>query len=240
MELQRAWMLHSRPYKEQSVIAEFLVENHGRIAMVVRGVRKARSTHAPLLQPFNCLLVSWKGRGELKTLVNLESSANIRLTGNSLYCGFYINELLMRAMVQGQELEGVTELYETVITFLAEKDIPLEPLLRQFELDLLELSGYLPALDVEAVSGLSLKPTSVYRLQHEAGLFPVEVPVAESLKSVCFPAEQLLALSVRDFSQPDFYAGFKRFTRLALKPLLGDRPLQSRLLFQSSQKSVSD
>ena len=239
MELQRAWMLHSRPYKEQSVIAEFLVENHGRVATVVRGVRKARSTHAALLQPFNSLWVNWKGRGELKTLVTIESNTNTRLLGNALYCGFYINELLLRAMVQGQELEGVTELYQATIACLAQNGTALEPVLRRFELDLLELSGYLPALDVDADKGLPLEAGKLYRLQHEAGFFPVEPSMTDSAKSLCFPAEQILALAVRDFSQPEYYAGFKRFTRLALKPLLGDRPLQSRLLFQSSQTSAT-
>ncbi|OED41105.1 DNA repair protein RecO [Endozoicomonas sp. (ex Bugula neritina AB1)] len=237
MELQRAWMLHSRPYKEQSVIAEFLVENHGRVAMVVRGVRKARSSHAALLQPFNSLLISWKGRSELKTLVNLEPLTNTRLLGNALYCGFYINELLLRAMIQGQELEGVTELYEDVVARLATAHTPLEPLLRSFELALLDLAGYLPELDVDAATGLPLSPDAVYRFQQETGLLPIVPPVSEDLRASCFPAELLLALSSRDFSRSEFYAGFKRFTRMALKPLLGHYPLQSRLLFQTRRKT---
>lgn len=237
MELQRAWMLHSRPYKEQSVIAEFLVENHGRVAMVVRGVRKARSAHAALLQPFNALLVSWKGRSELKTLVSLEADTNTRLTGNALYCGFYINELMLRAMVQGQELEGSTGLYASVVARLATPGIALEPVLRQFELQLLMLTGYLPALDIDAVTGQPLVPGQIYCFQQEMGLVSMNGPMVSSHPNSCFPAELLLALAAGDFSRTEFFADFKRFTRLALKPLLGDRPLRSRELFPVKSRS---
>ena len=46
-----------------------------------------------------------------------------------------------------------------------------------------------------------------------------------------------MALAERNFNQPDWYTEFKRFTRQALKPLIGDRPLQSRALFQRIQRT---
>lgn len=232
MELNKAWLLHSRPYKERAVIAEFLVENHGRVAMVVRGVRQARSANAALLQPFNRVLVSWRGRGELKTLVQLEADANTRLSGNALYCGFYINELLLRAMVQGQNLEGICQLYESIIVRLAD-GFPVEPLLRTFELELLELSGYAPDLSQDQ-AGIPLKTDSVYQFVPETGIRQITEPVPDKLRSVAFPAGVLQGLQQRDFTRPEYYSGYKRFTRLALRPLIGDRPLQSRILFQRS------
>ena len=233
--LTKAWLLHSRPYKERSVIAEFLVEDHGRIAMVVRGVRQARSANAALLQPFNRVLISWRGRGELKTLVQLEADTNIRLSGNALYCGFYVNELLLRAMVQGQNLEGVGTLYELVINRLA-ANYPVEPLLRTFELELLELAGYAPELNRD-MTGVQVKSEGMYQLIPETGIRPVSGTVPENIRALVFSGEQLQALVHRDFSKPELYSGFKRFTRLALRPLIGDRPLQSRSLFQSSGQS---
>ncbi len=245
MELQRAWMLHSRPYKEQSVIAEFLVENHGRIAMVVKGVRRARSSQAALLQPFNTLLLSWKGRSDLKTLVSLEPFINIRLSGNALYCGFYINELLLRAMIPGQDMEGVADLYQNVIKQLSINNpsanhLPLEPVLRQFELSLLELAGYLPELSVDASSGHSLHPQALYRFQQDDGFYPVPESASEMVRKESFFGALLLALSQSDYSRTDYYPGFKRFTRLALRPILGNRPLQSRLLFKNNSNSARE
>ena len=241
VDLNRAWLLHSRPYKERSVIAEFLVEDHGRIAMVVRGVRQARSANSALLQPFNEVLVSWKGRGELKTLVQIEPSANTRLCGQSLYCGFYINELLMRSLIQGQHLEGVTNLYSAVIQQLT-KDLPVEPLLRKFELELLELTGYCPDLQTATDTGQPVEPDKVYKYIPGQGFLTiasVENQPHQSRSSL-FSGGVLQALAERNFKSPEYYSGFKRFSRLALLPLIGERPLQSRTLFQkSSQKAVA-
>ena len=239
MELQRAWMLHSRPYKEQSVIAEFFVENHGRIAMVVRGVRKARSAHAALLQPFNSVLLSWQGRSELKNLRSIEPLTRVRLAGNALYCGFYINELLLRAMIPGQDIEGISELYPSTIHQLAVLEGVPDPVLRRFELTLLQLTGYLPDLTVDTFTGKPVLSDQCYGFQQEQGVFlikddiPVEVPPIAR-----FSGELLLALSRQDFNRPDYFSDYKRFVRQALQPIVGDRPLESRRLFQTSQKPV--
>ena len=229
-EFHKAWLLHRRSYKERSVIAEFLVEGHGRVAMVVRGVRQSKSRLASLLQPFHQVLVRWKGRSELKTLVDLELDRFTFLTGERLYCGFYANELLMRSMIPGQPVDGVTDLYREILAHL-NQNVPLEPLLRSFELDLLELCGYAPPLDWDVVSGGPLKEGMVYRFEPEHGLVPTNGQVSYHERPFCYTAELLQALSARDFTNADFYAGFKRFTRQAMKPLIGDRPMQSRMLF---------
>lgn len=227
-ELSAAWLLHSRPYKERSVIAEFLVEGHGRVAMVVRGVRQAKSRTAPLLQPFTQVLLSWRGRGELKTLDSIELSRSVRLAGQSLYCGFYVNELVLRATVPGQTLDGLTDLYGLVIAKLQE-DIPVAPVLRLFELELLGLTGYLPSLSIEQATSEAVTEHNYYRFLPEHGLVRLtpEMPV----KADCFSGTALLALASRDFSQSGCYSEFKRFTRIAMMPLIGTKPLRSRELF---------
>ena len=237
-DLSAAWMLHSRPYKERSVIAEFLVEGHGRVAMVVRGVRQARSRHAPLLQPFTKVYTSWRGRGELKTLLVLEPCATVRLTGKALYCGLYINELVLRAVLPGQWLEGLNELYEPILEKLAD-NLPVEPVLRLFEMELLELTGYLPSLTHEAASGAVIEPGGFYRLIHEQGLVPVN-EVSADHRRFLYRGELLLALANRDFSNTRFYPGFKQFTRQALTPLIGDKPMRSRALFSKMTTAVND
>nr|WP_306671049.1 DNA repair protein RecO [Endozoicomonas sp. SESOKO1] len=232
-------MLHRRSYKERSVIAEFLVEGHGRMAMVVRGVRQSKSRLASLLQPFHQVLVRWKGRGELKTLVDLELDRFTFLTGERLYCGFYANELLMRSMIPGQPVDGVTDLYRDTLAHL-NQNAPLEPLLRSFELDLLELCGYAPPLDWDALSGDPLKDGMVYRFEPGHGLVPTNGRIGHHDRPFCYPAALLKALSARDFGNADFYPGFKRFTRQAMNPLIGDRPLQSRMLFTNRKRNLSD
>ena len=229
-EFHKAWLLHRRPYKERSVLADFLVEDVGRVSAVVRGVRQSRSGSASVLQPFHCLLVRWRGRGELKTLVDLELQQLTMLTGKRLYCGFYINELLMRAMIPGQPVDGVTNLYCAALNHL-KCDTPIEPLLRSFELDLLEICGYAPPLHSDANSGQPLQAGAMYRYIPEHGLVAAPAHISRAEQAHCYSGELLQALSARDFSNKAYYPQFKRLSRQAMQPLIGDRPLKSRMLF---------
>ena len=227
-ELSAAWLLHSRPYKERSVIAEFLVEDYGRMAMVVRGVRQAKSRTAPLLQPFTRVLLNWRGRSELKSLTSIEHSRSLRLSGQHLYCGFYVNELIMRAVLPGQPMDGLLELYEAIIEKLHGSE-SVEPVLRWFELELLELTGYLPDLSSDVITGQAIDTGAFYRLLPEQGL--VKLTADMPVKADCFAGSALQAMVARDFSGSDWLPSCKRFTRLALQPLIGEKPLQSRELF---------
>ena len=235
--LSAAWLLHSRPYKERSVIAEYLVKDYGRMAMVVQGVRKNRSKSAHLIQPFTCSLVSWRGRGELKSQTGIESSRSVHLSGKALYCGFYLNELLLRAVLPGQQLDGLFELYELILGKLSETS-QLEPVLRLFELELLEITGYLPDLAYCARDGSQILPDKTYRFSPNHGLLPV---TGNAIEAGCYSGALLQALANRDFSQPEYFQGYKQFTRQALQPLVGNKPFKSRELFRtrSKEKSVS-
>ncbi|KEQ17963.1 hypothetical protein GZ78_10125 [Endozoicomonas numazuensis] len=229
-------MLHSRPYKERSVIAEFLVKDHGRIAMVIRGVRQAKS-RSSAVQPFTRVYVSWRGRSELKTLNSFETAAAIHLKGKSLYCGFYLNELLMRSVLPGQHIEGLYDLYSVVLEQLS-SDAPVQPLLRVFELELLEMTGYAPSFTSDAVSGARIQSDRLYEFKAGMGFLPVMTP-RERDRSRYFSGDLLLSLAERRFDNVQYFPGFKRLTRLAMAPLLGEKPLKSRELFRTREKSVS-
>ncbi len=101
VNLQPAYLLHRRPFRDSSQLVELFTAEHGRLSLVARGVhRKARggSTGA-MLQPFVPLLVSFSGRGELKTLTHTEVAGRPqRLSGATLFSGFYLNELLVRLL----------------------------------------------------------------------------------------------------------------------------------------------
>ena len=232
-DFHQAWLLHRRPYKERSVIARFLVEDHGIVAVVAQGVRQSRSRLAPSLQPFHRLLVRWRGRGELKTLTDLELDRHVFLTGERLYCGFYINELLLRAILPGQLVEGVAPLYQATLSEL-QQNTPLEPLLRSFELDLLELCGYAPPLTWEAVNGDDLQDGASYRFVPGQGL----ILANQQAGPCCYSTELLRALAERDFTNPEYYPGFKRLLRQAMATLIGERPLQSRMLFARKNQAA--
>ena len=104
--LEPAYVLHSRSFRETSLIVESFTREHGRVAMVARGARSARSKWRNVLQPFRPLLLSWNQKSDLGTLTAADQVASPpALQGESLYCGLYVNELLMRLLHRGDPMQ---------------------------------------------------------------------------------------------------------------------------------------
>ncbi|VDZ98776.1 DNA recombination and repair protein RecO [Salmonella enterica subsp. enterica] len=96
---QRAFVLHSRPWSETSLMLDVFTEESGRVRLVAKGARSKRSNLKGALQPFTPLLLRYSGRGEVKTLRSAEAvSLALPLSGITLYSGLYINELLSRVL----------------------------------------------------------------------------------------------------------------------------------------------
>src|SRR5689334_16958821 len=94
-----AFVLHTYPYRETSLIVETFTATSGRVAMVARGAKRPRSELRGVLQAFQPLALSWAGSGELKTLIKAEWRGGLPLPGGAaLLCGFYLNELLLKLL----------------------------------------------------------------------------------------------------------------------------------------------
>lgn len=70
---QRAFVLHSRPWSETSLMLDVFTEESGRVRLVAKGARSKRSNLKGALQPFTPLLLRFGGRGEVKTLRSAEA-----------------------------------------------------------------------------------------------------------------------------------------------------------------------
>ena len=82
---QRAFVLHSRPWSETSLMLDVFTEESGRVRLVAKGARSKRSTLKGALQPFTPLLLRFGGRGEVKTLRSAEAvSLALPLSGITL------------------------------------------------------------------------------------------------------------------------------------------------------------
>ena len=100
---QPAFVLHSVPYKETSLIVELFTRDHGRVSVVARGARRPRAALRGLLLPFQPLKVGWFGKTELKTLAHADwQGALPQLGGVPLLAGLYLNELLLRLTANSQ------------------------------------------------------------------------------------------------------------------------------------------
>ncbi|MGK0440379.1 MAG: DNA repair protein RecO (recombination protein O) [Pseudohongiellaceae bacterium] len=230
VELQPAYVIHSRQYRDSSLIVDFITPEHGRVSVVVRGVRassKSAKQKRSLVQPFSPLIISWGGRGELKTLFHIEAGPGlISLHGDRLFSALYLNELLSRLVKSEEDSVELYSLYQAALAELS-SDQPLERVLRQFELKLLMLLGYGLSLGIEIDSGNEISIASYYQFIPGLGFKRYH---GDIMHKDIFKGEDLLSLSVGDFNGASL-ASAKRLCRLALAYHLGGRPLKSRSLF---------
>ncbi len=224
----RAFVLHGRPWSETSLLLDLFSEQHGRVRVLAKGARSKRSALKGALQPFTPLLVRWGGRSEIKTLRGAEPiSLALPLSGTALYCGLYVNELLSRVLEHETPFNALFFDYLHCIQALATDPAAPEPALRRFELALLGHLGYGVDFLHCAGSGEEVSDAMTYSYREEKGFIASLVVSQRS-----FTGRQLRALYQRDFPDADTLRAAKRFTRMALKPWLGSRPLKSSELFR--------
>ena len=119
--------------------------------------------------------------------------------------------------------------YTTTIASLLHLD-GLEPTLRCFEKILLLEIGY--GITFASVDGEALEPGFDYRYEPERGFVTLGARVAEAgVMQDVFNGDDLAAIADDQYESPRVLASAKRLMRLALRPRLGDRPLNSRRLF---------
>ncbi|MBE3654453.1 DNA repair protein RecO [Vibrio navarrensis] len=224
--LQRCFILHRRPYSESSLILDVFSEEYGRLAILSKGARSKRSNLKGALQPFTPLLLKWSGKGSMKTLRQAEPiSLGLPLSGITLYSAMYVNELLGRVLAAEVAMPGLFHDYLFALTELAQNDNP-EPALRRFELALLSAMGYGVDFLHCAGSGEPVDPDMTYRYREQKGFI-----ASVRMDNLTFYGNELIAISERRFVTREQLKAAKRFTRMALKPYLGGKPLKSRELF---------
>lgn len=213
IDQQPAFILHSRAYRETSLLLECLTRDFGRVGMIARGVRRERARiPRALLQPLTPVQLGWSGRGELAMLTQVESTAaGFDLQGDALLCALYLNELVLRLTPRQDPQPGLFADYLRTLTRLAHGE-PQAWTLRRFERDLLAHLGYGLVLDVEGDSGTPVLPGREYGYRHEYG------PVAWSASSsgLRLRGAALLAFAQDRAPADEDASALKRLTRGAI------------------------
>ena len=240
VELEPTLVLHRRSYRETSLILELLTQSYGRIALVAKGARKAKDK-AGLLQPFQLLSCSWVSRTDLGTLTQVELSKSHtenqnqsfwqpKLKGSALYCGLYLNELMLRCTTRHQEVDGLMALYCNAIEKLAAKQNEAL-VLREFEWKMVNLLGYGGSLEVDA-NNVLLKADQYYQYLPESGLIE-----STSTAPLAISGESLIELAANNWHNQALQNDARKLTTQALKPLVGDKPFSSRSLYLGLKKT---
>lgn len=256
---QTYYVLHRKPYRENSQIIDLLCEKQGRFSALYRVSKKQ-----PSLQPFTPYQMQFSGRGDLKYCQHVEihypespknedelqsrpslngedliaeSLKGKSLKGRNVYCGFYLNELIMRLTWKDEPQRGLFIIYQQTLQglLLLDNDQQSEPLLRRFEFHLLTILGYQYNWHQDS-DCRDIQPDQYYEFDPAAGFKVLNTehygmrPTASGLS---FPGEAILAIAADDWQHTMSWKVAKQIARLALQPLLGHKPLASRALFQT-------
>ena len=225
--LQPGMVLHRRRFGDADLVLEWFSPRHGRMGLLAKGAGRSGSRRGMLLQPFAPLLASWRGGGELPRLHQVEPAAPpIALRGRRVYCGLYLNELLLRLT---RRLDGQPDLFalyaETLRQLTDTGD--LEGVLRRFELHLLRELGYGVDLLHDA-DGQEIEASGRhYRYVPERGLVPISGEAADGVSG-----RTLAQLQRNALQGPTERRQAKQLLRQILGYYLGDQPLKSRELFR--------
>lgn len=229
IELEPAFLLHTRAYRDTSLILEGFTPQYGRVGLVARGARSGRSRWRGLLQPFVPLMLSWSGRGELGTLTGAEAHGRPRtLAGERLAAGFYLNELVMRLLRREDPHPALFAVYDWALSALVARDQRADEALRLFEKRLLEALGYGLILDHDSQYE-AIDPAAWYAVDPE-GL--PERTIAGRADALVVRGSSLVALAREGTLDEPAAWDAKRLMRAALAPHLGSRPLKSRELYR--------
>jgi DNA repair protein RecO (recombination protein O) len=229
---QPAFVLHSYPYRETSLVIDVFSRDHGRLALVAKGAKRPHSALRSVLQTFQPLSMSWSGKSELRTLTGAEwVGGMLPLTGDALLCGFYVNELLVKFCAREDPHPQLFHHYVVTLTRLAH-DEPAVQVLRSFERVLLRETGYAMALD-RTVARKAVMPDGRYVFDPERGVreaaseWPSHWPVVSG--------QTLLDMECDDYHRVQTVAQSKTLMRFLLNTYLGGAPLATRQILLDLQ-----
>ncbi len=231
---QAGYILHTRPYRETSMLVEVFSRDAGRVGLIAKGVRKSRKQNASLLQPFRPLLISWTGKGELPILTGVEQIESVPgLPGRAVLSGFYINELLLRLLHRHDPHPDLFDLYRQTLDNI-HSDTSTEYTLRIFEKGLLNEIGYGVPLETEANSGEPVRSEAMYTYVVEHG--PVNTDMNSDNTAMRYHGSSLLALNNNTLDDPVSLRESKILLRNILSDYLGDKPLNTRSLYMQLEQ----
>lgn len=137
------FILHSRPWRESSLLLDVLTRDYGRVFLVAKGAKRPSAQYRGLLQAFCPLLFTWSGKKEAKNLIRVDWLGSLEpVDGEGLFSGFYVNELILRFTEREDPHEGLFDAYVKVLGALSGPAARRQPALRNFETALLSMLGW--------------------------------------------------------------------------------------------------
>ena len=172
-QLLTGYILHQKPYGESRSLVYLFSEEWG----VVHGIGRK---NLPLFVPIQFF---GNGKNSLKTFSQSQILQNhITLTGQSLYAGMYLNEILQKLLPVEEPFAEIWQAYQQCVANMATLFVDpvqspydmtrLKWYLRRFENVLFEQLGYGFDFAKDALGDL-IAPSQRYQYQLQQGFMPV-------------------------------------------------------------------
>lgn len=250
-----AFILHTYPYRETSLILEVFSRRYGRLGIIARGARRPRSALRGTLLPFQPLALAWFGKAELKTLKTAEAERIYpQLSGPSLLSAFYLNELILKLSHREDPHEGLFDAYDAALLALqviareavnqagdaVARREPVKQIaatLRRFEKQLLKEMGYGLLLDREAESGAPIVAARHYRYVLEKGPVAANPGAIATYDAVQLSGKTLLDLARDDYDDPVTAQQSKQLMRFVINHFLNGVELHTRQIIKELQQN---
>jgi DNA repair protein RecO (recombination protein O) len=229
---EAGYVLHTYPYKETSLIVELFTRRFGRVALLARGARRPRSAMRGVLLSFHPLRLAFSVSAELGNLISAEWGGALQpLAGQSLMCGFYLNELLLRLLPRDDPHEALFDTYGEALSRLSlAADASI--VLRGFEKRLLAELGYAPLLDRDAASR-PIDPDGLYVYEPERGPTPVNgTRGGVGGGAVTVRGRTLLDVAADDYSSPATREEARNLMRALISERLHGQVLHTRAVLR--------
>jgi DNA repair protein RecO (recombination protein O) len=224
VQQQPAYVLHHRPFRDTSQLLDVISREYGKVTLVARGSRAAKSRLRGLLRPFQPLRLSWYARSDLGTLTGAEiDRAPLSLAGDALFSAYYVNELVLNFLHRHDPQPEIFDAYAQAIGALSQSG-ELAANLRVFEMELLRLLGYALNLEYDANLHQPIDVTDYYEYRVEQG----PVKVSRSDGPMVFSGERLLGIAGGHFDDPAVLRDAGRMLREVIRHHLDGKELKSR------------
>ena len=224
VELEPAYLLHQRDWRDSSRIIEFYARDHGRIALFAKGVRRPGSGLGAVLRPFVPMLLTWQGSGDGGTLVAAEAPEVTSLVAPAcLMSGFYMNELLLKLLGREDPHPDVFEFYGTSLRQL-QSPADERRVLRIFEKRFLDALGF--GIDYAHCLGTGdgVRAERYYLVDPQQGV----VGETSSAHPAAVAGTDLLALAGESLGSESQLVMARRLLGSTLEAVLDGRELHSR------------
>jgi DNA repair protein RecO (recombination protein O) len=221
---QPAFVLHSYPYKETSLIIDLFTRDFGRVALIAKGAKRPHSQLRGVLQTFQPLSSSWVGKSELRTLTDAEwVGGMLPLEKTALLCGFYLNELLVKLLARDDAHPALFDHYVATLNQLAHNE-PASIVLRKFERALLKETGVSADLTRCTTTRAAVQADVTYVVDPERGPRPERA--SDPWPRVA--GKTLLDMEREDYQDVATQAQSKQLMRFLVAHHLNGAPLNTR------------